>query len=331
MVLYLQTPGTVLRRQSRRLVVELDDRPIRQVRLRDVERVVLFSGAVATSPALASLLDEGIETVFLTPSGRLRGRLSPPGCSSVFLRLQQAERIRDPAFRLAVARTLVGAKLRNSRHLLQRYARNHPDLSLAEATERLEGIQRRVAECASMPSLLGIEGDAARGYFACLGRLPAEEFHFSRRSRRPPRDPFNALMSFGYALLLGEAVGACAGEGLDPDLGLLHELHPGRPSLALDLIEEFRAAIVDRLCLTMVNRSELKPEHFEGGPEQGVLLNEKGRSRFLPAFHQAMEVAFTERSTGERHTYRSLVRRQAARLRGAIEGRSAYVPFSPEH
>jgi CRISPR-associated protein Cas1 len=155
------------------------------------------------------------------------------------------------------------------------------------------------------------------------------EFTFTGRSRRPPRDPINALLSFGYTLLTTEMTGALAAQGLDPFVGILHDLDYGRPSLALDLLEEFRQPVIDRLVLSIVNRGALKAEHFDDRGEAGVLLNDTGRPRFLEFYHRALETAFTERGEESPTNYRALLLRQAERLRAAILVEAEYVAYLP--
>ena len=154
-------------------------------------------------------------------------------------------------------------------------------------------------------------------------------FAFTTRSRRPPRDPVNALLSFGYTILGTEIAGALAAESLDPQIGYLHELDYGRPSLALDILEEFRQPLIDRLTLSLVNRSVLTSAHFEDRGKEGVLLNEAGRPRFLEFYHRTMETPFRVRRSDDETTYRALLRRQAKRMRRAIEGLAGYTPYNP--
>jgi len=325
--LYVRETGSCVRRVGQRLQVMKNGEVLADARLRDLERVVLFGNVELSGPAMCALLDAGIDTVLMSYYGKFRGRLAAAEGKNVFLRRQQFVRYEDGEFRLRISRQIVGAKVRNGRHLLQRHFWNHGLAELPEAIELMGAGRERVFEQKSIATLLGIEGSCARVYFEAFGKIVRSEFAFTVRSRRPPRDPVNALLSFGYALLCSELTGAVAAQGLDPHVGVLHELDYGRPSLALDLEEEFRQPVVDRLVLSVVNRGMLKAEHFEDRGEAGVLLNDVGRPLFLECYHKAMETEFVVKPTEERTTFRGLLFRQANRMRKAIEGSEEYVPY----
>jgi CRISPR-associated protein Cas1 len=329
--LYVREPGAVIRRSGGRLMVEKEGTVLQTVRLRELERVALFGNAEMTAPAMRALLEAGVETTLLSPAGRYLGRLAPAEGKNVFLRLRQFQCHEDREFRLLLARRIVAAKLRNSRALLLRHARSHPSDALRRAAEELADRLDRLDRAASPAALMGMEGDAARVYFGGLALMIRGGLPFAGRSRRPPRDAFNALLSFTYTLLTTELTGAVAAEGFDPHVGFLHEPDYGRPSLALDLLEEFRAPVGDRLALSLANRAVLRPEHFEDLGESGVRFTDPGRTRFLEYYYRALEVEFTDRPSGERLTFRRLMLRQARRLRRCVEdGNAEYVAWTPE-
>ena len=325
--LYVKEQGAGIRRSGQRLLVYKGEQVLEAVRLRDLERLVLLGSIEVSASAQSALLESGIETVLLSFHGKFRGRLFPAEGRNVFLRLEQFRRYDDPAFRLKTARVLVDAKIRNARVVLQRHQRNHPSETLTAAMARLERSRGSVQAQSSIETLLGVEGEAARTYFAAFGGMVRSEFTFTTRSRRPPRDPVNALLSFGYTLLSTELTGAVAAQGLDPYVGVLHELDYGRPSLALDLLEEFRQPVVDRLALSLINRTILKRSDFDEREEGGVWLNDEGRVRFLDFYHRALETPFDD--SGISVTYRDLLIRQAGRMREALMTAGDYVPFTP--
>lgn len=327
--LYVDEQGVEIQRTGRRLVLQKDDVPIRTVRLRDVDSVVLFGPVDFTTPALHALLDAGIPAHFLSVAGTYRGCLLPAEGKNIPLRRAQFRRADDPDFCLHMARTILRAKISNCRYVLLRYNRNHPDPALVEAADRLRYFERKLNAQPDVRSCLGIEGSAARIYFAALGRMVPPEFAFSERSRRPPRDPVNALLSFGYTLLTSEIVGALAAHGLDPWLGLIHATVYGRPALALDILEEFRPVVIDRLALRLVNLRMLNPDHFETLPSGGVLLNEAGRARYLEQYHQVITQPVKSRYGDAIVSFRLLIRAQASRLRAAIAGEEPYDPYTP--
>ena len=327
--LYVREQGAGVRRTGQRLIVFKGQQALQTARLRDLERVVLFGRVEMTSSASAALLDNGIETILLSYGGKLRGRLAPADAKNVFLRQTQFRRYDDMEFRVRIGSAIVDGKVRNARSLLQHYAWNHPSTDLKAAIEKLQVARERVARQTSIDALLGAEGDAASVYFAALGKMMRTDFVFKTRTRRPPRDPVNALLSFAYTLLSTEMTGALAAQGLDPHVGVLHDLDYGRPSLALDLLEEFRQPVADRLAVSLVNRNVLSRTHFDDRGESGVLLNDIGRSRFLEFYHKALETEFQIAGPkGERSCFREIFRRQARLLRKTIEDGTDYIPFS---
>jgi CRISPR-associated protein Cas1 len=326
--LYVKEQGAIIRRTHQRLIVEKDNQVLESVRLRDLERVVLFGNVQLTAAAMIALLDAGIETTILGLSGKLRGRLAPMESKNIFLRQAQFRRYDEPDFRMSIARVILDTKIRNGRLLVQRHYRNHPSERLANAIAEMEQAQTKLPAQADIDAMMGVEGLAAKAYFAALGAMVRREFAFATRTRRPPRDPVNALLSFGYTLLLSELVGAVAALGMDPHVGYLHDLDYGRPSLALDLLEEFRQPVVDRLALSLVNRAVLRREHFEDRGDAGVLLNDQGRTIFLEFYHRALDTQFVDRPSATRVTFRALLSRQAQRMRQAIMGEASYQPYT---
>ena len=325
--LYIQEQGASLRRSGKRLIVHKGSEAVQTIRLRDLERVVIAGSVELTAPAIALLLDSGIETLFISIGGRFRGRLAPAGDKNIFLRRAQFRGCEDTDLRVRTARFIVDAKIASARSVLWRHARNHPSAELSDAMEYLARCRGKLERQAGVDTLLGVEGDAARVYFKAFGTMVRSEFTFTTRTRRPPRDPVNALLSFGYALLTTELTTAAAAQGLDPMVGLLHELDYGRPSLALDLEEEFRHPVVDRLALSLVNRRVIRTEHFESREDGGVLLNEAGRTIYLECYHKALETEFADTGSEKPVTYRDLFRRQAHRIRGVFETGADYVAY----
>ena len=314
----------------RREVLEIhgpDDALLDSARLREVEGVVMMSGVQLTAPVLAALLDHGIDTAFLAGDGHFRGRLVTSEGKNVFLRQWQFRRLDDLSFRCCTAAAMIAAKIRHARLLLQRHARNHPSLAIEPEIEQLGRMQLGVGDADDLDALRGLEGDAARRYFAAYARvLRSPALVMRGRTRRPPGDPVNAMLSFGYALLLREAIASVSAVGLDPAVGVLHELHYGRPSLALDLMEEFRPLVIDRMVTTLVNRGQMTAAHFIPHEPNGIYLNDEGRQRFLPAFHTMMTNAFADRASGASVTMRDLLLRQAQRLKKALLGEEPYLP-----
>lgn len=293
--LYVQNPEAYVRLDHDTLRVTVGDDEAMRVPLHHLGGVVLFGGASMSQGAMERCAEDGREVTFLNLGGRFRFRIEGPTSGNVLLRLAQMDAHRDPSRSLEIARRSVAAKIHNSRLTLLRGARDARSADdrerLSEAVGALEGLLSAAAAAATVDTLRGIEGDVAAWYFGVYGRVltvPATEFAFTQRTRRPPRDRVNALLSFLYAIVTHDCTGAVEGVGLDPQIGFLHSVRPGRPSLALDLAEEFRSGLVDRLVATLINRRQIKPEHFEAreGAGESVMLTEEGRKAVLVAYQK---------------------------------------------
>jgi len=328
-VLYVDEQGAEVRVTGRRILVTRDGETLKDIRIRDLERVVLFGPVDFTTPAMHALIDAGVETTFLSAGGAYRGRLAAAEGKNVLLRRVQFRRADDAAFRLEMARTILSAKLANCRYVILRYARNHPSEKLDAAALALADAVCRMTAQTDVQACMGVEGAGARLYFEALGSMVRREFAFTERTRRPPRDPVNSLLSFGYALLTSEIVGALASQGLDPDAGFVHSIEYGRPALALDLLEEFRPVVADRVALNLVNNAVLDAAHFEQGDDGGVRMTEEGRAKYLQTYHRIMSAEVASRDGQGRTSFRGALRVQAGRIRGAVVGEAAYDPYTP--
>lgn len=290
--LYVTTPEAYLRLEGETLCVMVDDAKRLQVPLHHLGALVL-SDPVMVSPALLGrCAADGRSIVWLSRTGRFQARLEGPVSGNILLRQAQHRAADDAAASLRLARATVGGKLRNSRQSLLRGARETtaPDEreALAQAARHLGNQLRKLPLAADADSLRGYEGDAASVYFGVLPLLIKPglrgEFPFNGRNRRPPRDRVNALLSFLYALVLADCRAALETVGLDSQLGFLHSVRPGRPALALDLLEEFRAPLADRLAVTLINRGQLRAGDFEASEGGAVLLNDAGRKTVITAY-----------------------------------------------
>lgn len=297
--LYVQTEGSYLRLDNGTIRVDVEKETRLRVPLHHLGGIVL-TGDILVSPALlGSCAERGIGIVYLDRSGRFRARVEGPVNGNVLLRQAQYAQAADTASALKLARHFVAGKIRNSRHVLQRGARDAKDAddgaTLTAAATHLEASLRACAVATDLHALRGVEGEAARTYFAAFTRLLRADlradFALTQRSRRPPRDRVNALLSFAYTLLTFECRGAAEAAGLDPQVGFLHALRPGRPALALDLVEEFRAVVADRLVLTLLNRAQIQKRDFRTTDGGAVLLNDDAR--------KTVSVAWQERKKDE--------------------------------
>ncbi len=319
--LYVVEQGAVVQKEGERVAVRKEGRALLSVPVFKLDSVVVFGGVQISTQAVALLLANGIEVAFMSTDGRLKGRLMPAESRNVPLRLQQYERYRDSHFRLKLARSVVRGKLHNARALVLRYFRNHPEAPLGEPLRLLEDCLAQVDTVSDLESLRGVEGRGSAVYFTAFARMVTGELTFSGRSRRPPGDPVNALLSLGYSLLTQELFGAVAARGLDPYLGFYHEVRYGRPALALDMVEEFRPPVVDRMVLALVNRRVFRPEDFEEGEEGGVYLTKDGLRRFLAAYEERLAGPVPQGFSGG---WRSVFREQVGRMVRAVRWGEPY-------
>ncbi|HXG67501.1 MAG TPA: CRISPR-associated endonuclease Cas1 [Blastocatellia bacterium] len=325
--LYLTEQGATLRKESRRFLIEMGGITLSEIHEFKVDRVIVFGHVQLTTQALTYLLARGIDTAFLSMTGRLKGRLAPLASKNVYLRVRQHERARDPQFALALARAIVGAKIANCIALLARHQRNHPETDLSAEISRLARCPDEAARKQALGGLRGVEGQAAVTYFQALARMLRRGWNFPGRVRRPPTDPVNSLLSFGYTLLYNEAISALTATGFDPYVGFYHGINYGRCSLALDLMEEFRHVAIDRLVLNLLNLGILAGDDFTADEQGGIYLREEARKRFLREYERLMLAEFAQGRLGERISLRRAVHEQALRLERTVMRGAAYEPF----
>ena len=291
--LYVTTAQTYLRLDNDTLRVEVEQETKLRVPLHHLTAVVCFGHTGLSAPLMHRLAEGGIALVLLDDNGRFKARLEGAVTGNVLLRQAQFARLTDPAFTLDMARACVAGKIKNTRQVLQRGAReaklDDEAKVLGRLADDLAASLRALPDASNLDVLRGIEGEAARQYFSGLNLLVRTEarkaFQMDGRTRRPPRDRFNAVLSFLYAMWMNDCRSALEAAGLDPQVGCLHALRPGRAALALDLMEEFRPW-ADRLALTLINRGQLEADDFalrEGG---GVLLEPDARKRVVVAYQE---------------------------------------------
>jgi len=333
--LFVTTQGSYLSKEGDTVLVQQEREVKLRVPIHNLGSIICF-GNVLCSPFLLGLCGERNVTLsFLTENGRFLARVHGPISGNVLLRREQYRKADDPATSAEIARSIVTAKIANSRIVLQRAMRDEPEL--ADSTpmkQALEDMQQYIKDLQLQPTvnqIRGIEGSAAAAYFGVfdpLIRVSKEHFFFRERSRRPPLDNMNALLSFLYTLLVHDVQSALEGVGLDPAVGFLHRDRPGRPGLALDLMEELRAYLVDRLALSLVNRQQVKPQGFTKTESGAVTMDDETRKAVLVAWQKRKQEEITHLFLQEKVPLGLLAHVQAqilARcLRGELEG---YPPF----
>jgi CRISP-associated protein Cas1 len=292
--LYATTEGASLRKDGENVVAEIDGAERGRVPLHMLGGVVVFGGIFVSPPLIGALARAGITLVLLDRQGRFEARVEGPVSGNVLLRRAQYRASEQPD---EIVRSIVSAKIGNQRAVLQRALRDHGEEMAAErraaveaAVDRIGQILRRLAFMNEGADVMrGAEGEAAHHYFSVFGNLVRSSdagICFNGRSRRPPLDPVNALLSFLYMLLTHDCRSAAESVGLDPAVGFLHRDRPGRPSLALDLMEELRPVLADRLALSLINRRQVRGGDFETRDGGAVLLSETGRKTVLTAWQE---------------------------------------------
>ncbi|CAK0761259.1 CRISPR-associated endonuclease Cas1 1 [Gammaproteobacteria bacterium] len=334
--LYVTTQGAYLTKDGETVLVKVENEIRLRLPIHTLNGIVCF-GVISASPALMGMCCERDVTIsFLSENGHFLARVQGPVSGNVLLRREQYRRSDDPIRSAAIARWLVAAKVTNSRVVLQRVLRDHPETFGAESLQKNQQhlkhlLQELRRNNTSLESIRGWEGEAAHAYFSVFDHLiitQKEAFHFSERSRRPPLDNINALLSFLYTLIVHDVSAALESVGLDPQVGYLHRDRPGRPSLALDLMEEFRAYLADRLALSLINRHQVSQKGFKTTESGAVTMDDDTRKIVIVAYQERKREEITHPFLNETIQIGLLPYVQAmlfARyLRGDLD---AYPPF----
>lgn len=317
-VVYVDRPGSLLRSRGDRLIVEQQDKVLFRLNLRRVRQVVCVGRVGMTTPFLHRALRDGIEVVLIDESGGPGGRLVPLDCGDATVRRAQYRLADDAPATRTLASAFVDGKIANMRVALLRANRRSPDADVVAVADALGQSRLALAGASSYDEILGYEGSATRQYFRAWRTVIGADWGFTTRERRPPPDPVNAMLSFGYTLLTHEAVAALGAAGLDPAVGYLHQSRWGRPSLALDLIEEFRPVVVDAVVLRCVSTGIVRAEEFDTDPDRGCRMIPRARHAFLAAYERRMLTLLTHEPTGRRVSYRVGIELQARSLARTI-------------
>lgn len=289
-VLYVTTPESYLSKDGQNVVVSVEKEERFRIPIINIEGIVTF-GYLGASPGLMKLCaDNGVSLTFLSPNGRFIGRVQVPTRGNVLLRKEQYRIADDEEKSLHFARLFIAGKIQNYRTTLQRFIRDNGNNDGVEATVKyMEHSKQWALKTTSASQLVGIEGDAANAYFGVFPELilhQKEDFAFHGRNRHPPKDKVNAMLSFVYTLLANETASALETVGLDPYVGFLHTLRPGRTSLAHDLMEEMRAYLGDRLVLSLINRKQMTAKDFVVQGAEGIVMSDEGRKTLLSAWQK---------------------------------------------
>ena len=330
--LYVTTQGAYLHQEGETVVASVDHADVLRLPIHTLASIVCF-GQVSCSPPLLGLCGErGVHVSFLTERGKFLARVTGSVSGNVLLRREQMRRAESPAATCEIARSVVTGKLANSRTVLQRALRDHgPDAALTQSADAIADVIRRTQRAADTDTLRGLEGEAATHYFAAFDgmiRTQQDTFSMKIRSRRPPLDPLNALLSFLYTILAHDCETALEGIGLDPQVGFLHALRPGRPSLALDLMEEFRAILADRVALSLINLNQVTGKGFTTTESGAVVMDNDTRKTVLQTWQKKKQEMVQHPFLDEKIEIGLLPHAQALLLARHLRGDlDAYPPF----
>lgn len=333
--LFVRTQGSYLARDGEAVLIRVGEEKRMRVPVINIGGIVCF-GQVSMSPPLMGLCAEsGVTVSFLTENGRFLANVVGYAPGNVLLRRAQYRGADDLERCGNIVQNIVSAKIANSRAVMLRAVRDHPTSpgrkELEAGSARLAQYSKQARTAKTSDQARGIEGESASVYFGLFNYFltaQREDFAFTVRSRRPPLDNINALLSFLYTLLAHDARSACEASGLDAGVGFLHRDRPGRPGLALDLMEEFRAYLADRLAVSLINRQQLRASGFRATESGGVLMDDETRKIVITAYQERKQEAVMHPFIGEKTTIGLLLHLQARimarHLRGDID---AYVPF----
>ncbi len=286
--LYVNENGAVISVDGGYICVTLKDGMVRKLPKELLESITIFGNSSITTPCMQECLRRGITLNYFSGKGAYYGKLSSTRHVNGERLKSQIYACDDPSFCLVMAKRIITAKIRNQCVILRRYQRNQ-QTNVDAHIQTMKQLEHRIERAQETDELMGIEGMAARTYFSVLSALVRPEFAFQGRNRQPPRDAFNAMLSLGYTLLMYEIYAEIESRGMNPYIGFYHQLHNGHPALASDLMEEWRAVVVDSVVMSLIQGNEIQPEHFEADAESGgILLTPQGMRIFI----RKMEVKF---------------------------------------
>lgn len=333
--LYVMTQGAYLHREGETVGISVEKETLKRVPIHGLDGIVCMGQVTCSTPLMGFCAERNVSVSFLSEHGKFLARVQGPVSGNVLLRREQYRKADSGEDSAEIARNIIAAKVANSRTVLLRAAREHPGdenaETLARASKRLLRIVDELRNSMPLERVRGCEGEAANVYFGVFDHLitvQKKEFSFTGRNRRPPLDAMNALLSFIYVLLAHDTGSALEGVGLDPAVGFLHRDRPGRASLALDLLEEFRACLADRLALSLVNRQQVRAKNFRKTESGAVLMDEEARKTVLIAYQNRKQEEIFHPFLEEKIPVGLLPHAQAILMARYIRGDlDAYPPF----
>lgn len=329
-IAYITEQGAFLTKEGDVLLVKKGKEQLQAIHAHQLEQLVITGNVTLTTQTIAFLLEKGIDTVFMSVYGKYRGRLSSRFSRNIEIRQLQFIHFADPAFALGLARQFVLGKVQNCLSILRRRLLTKKSPVIRAAVLQLRGILNKIPGVDNIDTLRGFEGSAAAAYFKGFGHmLVQEDFIFIKRTRRPPLDMTNALLSLGYTFLNNTIQSIVDQSGLDPYYGAFHQAEYGRPSLGLDLMEEFRPVITDILVLNLINKVIISKDDFVFEPESElpVKLNALGMKKVIMHYEKRLQQIIYLPEQNKHLNYRQIIQQQFFKIQRHLEGKEAYAPF----
>ena len=325
---YITEDGAFIRKRGGNFVVGRNRETVMEIPSEVLEGLVLVDSVQVSSQAMTEFLRLGVPVTWLSHTGAFFGRLESTRHVQVF-RQEKQILTRNTPFALEIAKKCIAGKVHNQLTIIRRYNRYDDNEALKDAVKQILALRKHIFQSETREQIMGYEGVISRVYFQALSKMAPEEFAFTGRSKQPPLDPFNSMLSFGYTLLMYEIYTAIANEGLHPYFGFLHALKSRHPALASDLMEEWRAVLIDSMVLSLVNHHEIKPEHFKkrDDGEPGIYLTRDGRTIFLRAYEKKMRTQ--NKYIDGKRSYRQSLAYQVTQYREALmaENTELYEPI----
>lgn len=302
--LYVMTPESYLTKDGEDIVISVKQQETFRLPIINIEQIVMFSYMGASPGAMKLCADHGVSLTFLSPNGRFISRCEGPVHGNVLLRIAQYKASENENTSHDLNKLFISGKIRNYLSIVSRFTRDYGmTAELQETIRKLSEYKRLVLQSDNDASLRGIEGEAASTYFGIFPSLIVQQrsdFPFHGRNRRPPKDAVNAMLSFAYTLICNDVVAALDTVGLDPYVGFFHTLRPGRPSLALDMMEELRAYLGDRFVLSLINRRQVSKSDFKAQGEEGIIMTDACRRNFIKAWQSRKRDTITHPFLGDK-------------------------------
>lgn len=321
-VIYVKEQGSLIQKRSERIVVSKNSKTLLELSKDNIEDIAIWGNIQVTTQALQMLMQSGIDVSYFSYSGKYLGHTAAESSKNIFLRFEQYELYHDEKRRLDMAKKIVWNKVENQINLIKNHRWDDSYDWKSDANQMIK-IREKLGEAVTGNQILGIEGKCSNIYFGAFGKMFKCKCQFNGRNRRPPRDPINVIISLGYTFLTKEICSALDAESFEPYLGFLHGIRYGRKSLALDIIEEFRQPVIDRLAIRMFNKRMINELDFDMD-DDAIVLSEDGFSKFCKEYEKWM----TGREySGTGKSFRHEIKSQVATLKKCIRNHEIYTPF----